>query len=45
MLNSKIFNEAQKRLLFQPDIDCFATRINTQLFEYFSRRPDPKQNS
>ena len=29
-------------LSFEAQIDCFATRINTQLFEYFSRRPDPK---
>ena len=26
----------------KPQIDCFATTINTQLFEYFSRRPDQK---
>ena len=25
---------------FKPQIDCFATRINTQLSQYFSRRPD-----
>ena len=42
MLNPKIFNEAQNILSFQPQIDCFATRINTQLSEYFSRRPDPE---
>ena len=41
MLNPKVFNEAQRILLLQPQIDCFATRINTQLPEYFSRRPDP----
>ena len=39
MLNPKFFNEAQKILSFQPQIDCFATRINTELSEYFSRRP------
>ena len=42
MLNPKIFNKAQKILSFQTQIDCFATRINTQLPEYFSRRPDPE---
>ena len=42
MLNPKIFNQAQKILSFQPQVDCFATRINTQLPEYFSRRPDPE---
>ena len=41
MLNPKIFNEAQKILSFQPQVDCFATRISTQLPEYFSRRLDP----
>ena len=40
MLNPKIFNEAQKIRSFKPQIDCFATRINTQLSEYFSRRLD-----
>ena len=40
MLNPKIFNEAQKILPFKPHIDCFAARINNQLSEYFSRRPD-----
>ena len=43
MLNPKIFNEAQNILSLQPQIDCFATRINTQLFQYFSRRPDPEE--
>ena len=42
MLNPKIFNEAQNILSCQPQTDCFATRINTQLSEYFSRRPDPE---
>ena len=39
-MNPKIFNEVQKILSFQPQVDCFATRINTQLSEYFSKRPD-----
>ena len=42
MLNQKIFNEAQKILLFQSQVYCFATRINTQLLEYFSGTPDPQ---
>ena len=42
ILNPKIFNDAQKILSFQPQIDCSVTRINTQLSEYFSRRPDPE---
>ena len=42
MLNPKIFSEAQKILLIPPQTDCFAIRINTQLSEYFSRRPDPE---
>ena len=42
MLNPKIFNEAQKILSFQPQIDFFTTRISTQLSEYFSKRPDPE---
>ena len=42
MLNPKIFNKAQNILSFQPQIDCFATRINTQFSEYVSRRPDPE---
>ena len=44
MLNPKIFNEAQKTLSFHPQIDCYPNRINTQLSEYFSRRPDPEAN-
>ena len=42
MLNPKIFNEAQIFPSFKPQIECFANRINTQLSEYFSRRPDPE---
>ena len=40
MLNPKIFNETLKIQSIQPQIDCFATRINIQLPEYFSGRPD-----
>ena len=44
MLNPKIFNEAQKVLSFQPQIDCFATKINTQLSKSFHRDQRQKQN-
>ena len=40
MLNPKIFNETQKILSFHSQLYCFATRINTQLSEYFLRIPD-----
>ena len=42
ILNPKIFDEAQKILSFQPQVDCFATRINTLLPEYFSKRTGPE---
>ena len=42
MLNPKIFNETQKVLSFHSQLDCFATRINTQLSKYFSRIPEPE---
>ena len=42
MLNPKIFNETQKILSFHSQLDCFATRINTQLSEYFSSIPHPE---
>ena len=45
IVNPKIFNKAQKFLSFKPQIDCFATRINTHLSEYFSRRPDAEAKS
>ena len=41
MLNTNIFLKATQLFSFQPDIDCFATRVNTQLQTYASRKPDP----
>ena len=41
MLNKKLFKNVCARLTFQPDIDCFANRINAQLPRYISYKPDP----
>ena len=41
MLNRNIFNAALSHFNITVDIDCFATRINTQLEKYVSRHPDP----
>ena len=41
MLNKSLFQKAVQHFDFQPDIDCFATRINSQLPTYVSRYPDP----
>lgn len=41
MLNKSLFNTALNHFSFQPDIDCFATRVNTQLLKYASKKPDP----
>ena len=41
MLNPKIFKYAVAKLNFSPDIDCFATRTNSQLDNYISYKPDP----
>ena len=41
MLNPEIFQKAVKHLKFKPDIDCFASRLNTQLPKYISYKPDP----
>ena len=40
MLNSDIFQKAMKHLKFKPDLDCFASRLNTQLPKYISYKPD-----
>ena len=34
MLNPEIFQKAIKYLKFKPDLDCFASRLNTQLPKY-----------
>ena len=41
MLNTEIFQKAIQHLRFKPDLDCFASRLNTQLPKYISYRPDP----
>ena len=40
-LNPKIFNSYCQKLNFSPLIDCFASRLNSQLRTYISYRPDP----
>ena len=40
-LKPSIFTYVCKNLFFQPDIDLFASRLNTQLPTYISYRPDP----
>ena len=42
MLNVSIFENMLKELNFQPDIDIFASRINSQLKNFISYRPDPE---
>ena len=41
MLDPAIFQKTMKYLKFEPDLDCFASRLNTQLLNYFSYKPDP----
>ena len=41
MLNEVLFEKAVHQFSFTPDIDCFASRVNTQSKIYASRRPDP----
>ena len=41
MLDASIFKTAIQHFKFQANIDCFATRVNTQLKCYASRKPDP----
>lgn len=40
-LNPNLFLSCKNELKFTPNIDCFASRINTQLPIYVSYRPDP----
>ena len=39
MLNSEIFQKAIEHLKFNPDLDCFASRLNTELPRYISDKP------
>ena len=41
MLNPEIFQKAIKHLKFKPNLDCFASRLNTQLPKYISYKPEP----
>ena len=41
MLNPEIIQKAIKHQKFRSDLDCFASRLNTQLPKYFSYKPDP----
>ena len=41
MLNTSLLANAIQRLEFTPEIDLFATRVNTQFQRYVSYRPDP----
>ena len=41
MLNPPIFRAAVRRFDFTPTLDCFASRLNKQLSNYASFRPDP----
>ena len=41
MLNPEIFQKAMKHLKRKPDLDCLASRLNTQLLKYISDKPDP----
>ena len=40
MLNPEIFQKAIKHLKFKPDLDCFASSLNTRLPKYISYKPD-----
>ena len=41
MLQSKFWNVALKNLCFKPEIDLFATNINTQFVKYAAFKQDP----
>ena len=41
MLDTSLLADAMHRLEFTPEIDLFATRVNTQFQRYVSYRPDP----
>lgn len=42
MLNKAIFADVVRKLQFEPEIDIFASRLNTQLPKFVSFRPDPE---
>ena len=41
MLNKDIFVNICKKLNYNPDVDCFANRLNHQIDRYMSYKPDP----
>ena len=41
MQNPEMFKKAIKHLKFKPDLDCFASRLNSQLPKYICYKPDP----
>ena len=40
-LNHEIFQKVIKCLKFNPDVDCFASRLNAQLPKYIFNKTDP----
>ena len=44
MLNQEIFQKAMKHLNLEPDLDCFASTLNTRLLKYISCKLDPYAN-
>ena len=43
MLHRNIFDNICKILKFDPEIDCFANRLNHQIPKYISYKPDPDE--
>ena len=41
MLDTSVFSDVICKKFGVPKIDCFASRINNQLANYFSWKPDP----
>ncbi len=41
-LHKDYFDQVLQYFLFQPEVDLFASRINTQLARFFAYRPDPE---
>ncbi len=41
-LDESLFYEVVQFFLYQPEVDLFASRINTQLTRFFAYRPDPE---
>ena len=41
MLNPLLFQQACSHFAFHPEVDLFASRLNTQLKKFVSYRPDP----